>query len=320
MEKGFRIRQTLLLLTAALILTTLPFVVSAQDKQKTEKTGAPIVEDDEVISVDTNLIVANAVVTDARGNYLSGLRQKDFEVFEDGKSQQIEVFGAENTPFAAVVLLDTSGSMETRMSVARSAAIKFLDGLRSEDVAAIYNFDSKVKLVQEFSSSRDLPFNAFDLKARGMTVLNDAIATAAAALATRQEKRRAIIVLSDGADTQSKLNGGKALQAALRANAVVYTVDMSALDGTNDRARMQSIGALKNFAEKSGGRFVAVAGGAEMRDAFRQIIEELGVQYTIGYQSTNPARDGKWRAIEIKVNSKSAVNIRARKGYNAAKQ
>lgn len=323
MKKTRLMRQTFLSLAATLILTTLPFVVSAQNKKTdkiAEKSGAPTVEDDEVISIDTNLIVANAVVTDAQGNYLSGLRQKDFQVFENGKLQQIEVFAAENSAFAAVILLDTSGSMETRMSVARSAAIKFLDGLRGDDVAALYNFDSKVELVQEFSQSRDLPFNAFDLKARGMTVLNDAIATAANALATRPEKRRAIIVLSDGADTQSKLNGGKALQAALRANAVIYTVDMSALDGANDRARMQSIGALKNFAEKSGGRFVAVAGGAEMRDAFRQIIEELGAQYTLGYQSTNSTRDGKWRAIEIKINSKSAANIRARKGYNAAKQ
>lgn len=308
-------QRIFLFLTATLLFAALPFAISAQ-----KKSDGKTLNDDEAITVDTNLIVVNAVVTDVAGNYVPNLRQKDFQVFEDGKPQRIEMFGAETTPFAAVILLDTSGSMESRMAVARSAAIKFLDGLRGDDAAAIYNFDSKIKLVQEFSASRDLPFSAFDLKADGMTVLNDAVAEAAKILAKRDEKRRAIIVLSDGADTNSKLSAGKALQAALAADAVIYTVDMSAMDGDHGKARMQSVGALKNFAEKSGGRFVAVAGGAEMRDAFKKIIEELGVQYTIGYQSSNQARDGKWRAIEIKVNSKNAVNTRARKGYNAPKQ
>lgn len=306
----FSLRQILFLLTATLIISALPFSLFAQDKT----------DDDEVLKIDSALVVINAVVVDADGNYVSGLKQKDFQIFEDGKSQAVDTFGAEETPFAAVVLLDTSGSMDTRMAVARSAAIKFLDGLRTDDVAAVYNFDSKVKLVQDFSASRDLAPTAFDLKADGMTVLNDSIVEAAKVLAQQPEKRRAIIVLSDGADTMSKASQDKALKAALAANAVIYTVDMSALDGGQSKARAQSVGALKSFAEKSGGRFVAVAGGAQMRDAFKQIVTELGAQYTLGYQPTNTAQDGKWRTIEVKLNnSKTVLIVRARKGYNAPK-
>lgn len=301
-------RQIFFLFAAVLIISALPFVSAAQD------------DDDDVIKVDTNLVVINAVVTDAQGNNVSGLRQKDFQIFEDGKAQTIDIFGAEETPFAAVVLMDTSGSMETRMAVARSAAIKFLDGLRGEDIAAVYNFDSKVKLVQEFSASRDLSPMAYELKADGWTVLNDAIIEAAQILSKREERRRAIIVLSDGADTKSKASQDKALKAALAANAIIYTIDMSALDGGYSKERTQSIGALKNFAEKSGGRFVSVAGGAEMRDAFKQIVTELGAQYTIGYQPVNTTPDGKWRAIEVKLNnSNTTLKVRARKGYNAPK-
>lgn len=299
-------------LAAVLIISALPFLSAAQET------------DEEIIKVDTNLVVLNAVVTDAKGDFTTGLRQKDFQIFEDGKPMQIETFGAEETPFAAVVLFDTSGSMETRISVARSAAIKFLDGLRGEDVAAVYNFDSKVRLVQEFSASRDLLPAGYELKASGMTVLNDAIVEAAKILSQRAETRRAIIVLSDGSDTQSKASGDKALKAALAAGATIYTVDMSDFD--KDRMsqsakmqRVQSIGALKSFAEKSGGRFVAVAGGAEMREAFKQIVAELGASYTIGYQTTNTARDGKWRTIEVKVN-RPALQTRARKGYNSPKE
>jgi Ca-activated chloride channel family protein len=275
-------------------------------------------EDDEPIKVESPLVVINATITDAKGKPAAGLKQTQFQVFEDGKEQEIEFFEAEKTPFAAVILLDSSGSMEQRVSLARSAAIQFLDRLRIDDMTAIYNFDSKISLVQDFSNSRDIYEGVFDIKANGMTVLNDAIIKASEELSKRPEKRRAIIVLSDGADTISKHSSDKALKAALAVNATIYTVDMSALNAGNSRERIQNQGVLKNFADKSGGKFIATPGGVAMRDAFKNIVEELGVQYTLGYQPSNTARDGKWRAIEVKT-SKPDLNIRTRKGYNAPK-
>ncbi len=274
--------------------------------------------DDEVISVDASIVVLNAAITDSLGKAVPGLKQSQFSVFEDGVEQAIESFGSEITPFAAVILLDTSGSMEERVSLARSAAIQFLDGMRITDEAAIYNFDSKVQLVQDFSNSRDLREQAFDLKANGMTALNDAIVFAAKALSARGEKRKAMIVLSDGADTNSKASSDKALGAVLAAGITVYTIDMSTID-TPGKERMQNQGVLKNFAEKSGGRFIAVPGGVAMRNAFTQIVAELGEQYTIAYSPANTKKDGKWRSIELRV-SRSNLTIRTRKGYNAPKK
>jgi Ca-activated chloride channel family protein len=273
--------------------------------------------DDEVISIDSSIVVLNAAITDASGRWVGGLGREQFRVFEDGIEQEIKSFEAEETPFAAVVLLDTSGSMEERVTLARAAAIQFLAGLRKDDFAAIYNFDSKVEMVQDFSNSRDIREQAFDLKANGMTVLNDAVFKAAEVLSKRPEKRRAIIVLSDGADTMSRTSDGKALKAALAVNAVVYTVDMSAID-TTGKDRIQNQGVLKNFAEKTGGKFVATPGGVAMRDAFRRIVAELGEQYTIAYSPANTNKDGKWRAIELRV-SRPNLTIRTRKGYNAPK-
>jgi Ca-activated chloride channel family protein len=276
------------------------------------------IDDDEPIQVDTSLVVINATITDANGKPVGGLKQNQLQIFEDGKEQKIEFFETEKTPFAAVILLDSSGSMEQRVSLARSAAIQFLDRLRPDDVTAIYNFDSKISLVQEFSNTRDIYEGVFDIKANGMTVLNDAIFKAAEELGKRSEKRRAIIVLSDGADTKSARSADKALKAALAVNATIYTVDMSSID-FNGKARMQNQGVLKNFAEKSGGKFIATPGGVAMREAFKNIVDELGIQYTLGYQTTNSAKDGKWRAIELKT-SKTGVNIRTRKGYHAPKK
>ncbi len=273
--------------------------------------------DDDEISVESSLVVLNALVTDKNGKTLRGLKKNEFKVFEDGQEQTLDFFEAQESPFAAVILMDTSGSMEQRVSLARSAAINFLDGLRSDDKAAIYNFDSKVSLVQGFSNSRDITEKAFDLKADGMTVLNDAIYQAALELEKRPEKRRAIIILSDGADTKSERSNGKALKAALKANATIYTVDMSAVVG-NGRDRMQNQGVLKNFSEKTGGKFVATPGGIELRNAFKNIVEELGNQYTFGYEPENTKKDGKWHSVEVKI-SRPNLNIRTREGYNAAK-
>lgn len=275
-------------------------------------------KDDDVISVDSSIVVMNAAVTDNSGKSVGGLTRIQFRVFEDGVEQEIVTFETEETPFAAVILLDTSGSMEQRVALARSAAIQFLDGLRTGDSTAIFNFDSRVEMVQDFSNSRDMREQAFDLKAGGMTVLNDAIYKAAEVLSKRPEKRRAIIVLSDGADTMSKASADKALKAALAINATIYAVDMSSLDlKPSDRA--QNKGALTNFADQTGGRYVATPGGVAMRDAFKRIVSELGEQYTIAYSPSNVKKDGKWRAIELRI-SRPNLTIRTRKGYNAPKK
>src|SRR4029079_5157364 len=106
-----------------------------------------VAQDDDVIRTNTDLVVLNVTVTDKAGQYIKGLKLTDFKVFEEGVEVQTDMianFSVQESPYAAVVLLDSSGSMEARFSLARSAAIRFLDGLRPEDVAAVYRFDSKV--------------------------------------------------------------------------------------------------------------------------------------------------------------------------------
>jgi Ca-activated chloride channel family protein len=277
-------------------------------------------QDDEVVRVNTDLVVLNITVTDAAGQYVPGLKLSDFKVFEDGKevpAQLISSFSIQESPYASVVLLDTSGSMEVRLSLARSAAIRFLDRLREEDVAAVYKFDSKVERVQEFSTGRDLAPMAFGLHAKGMTRLNDAIVDAVKALADRQELRKAIVILSDGMDNSSKASSDKAIESALAIGATIYAVDMSATgDGSHN---LQSAAVLKNFAEKSGGRFVGTPGGPALREAFANIADELAHQYTIAYRPLNQTRDGKWRKLEVRV-SRPEVSVRTRKAYRAPKR
>jgi Ca-activated chloride channel family protein len=150
-----------------------------------------------------------------------------------------------------------------------------------------------------------------------MTTMNDAIVEAAKALVNRPEARKAIVVLSDGVDTYSKASPGKALESALAVGASIYAVDMSATDGNGPRTN-QNAAILKSLAEKTGGRFIATPGGPALRDAFASIAQELGQQYTIAYRPLNDARDGKWRALEVKL-KREDLTLRTRKGYRAPK-
>jgi Ca-activated chloride channel family protein len=279
-----------------------------------------VAQDDDVIRTNTDLVVLNVTVTDKVGQYVKGLKAPDFKVYEDGVEVALDMmagFSVQESPYAAVVLLDSSGSMEARFSLARSAAIRFLDGLRPEDVAAVYRFDSKVERVQEFSGGRDLAPIAYAIRAKGMTTLNDAIVEAAKTLAERPEARKAIIVLSDGMDTYSKATSDKAVESALAVGASIFAVDMSSIE-VGGSGKRESATSLKGFAEKTGGRFIATPGGPALRDAFTGIADELGHQYTISYHPLNKKRDGKWRNLEVKVKREN-VEVRTRKGYRGLK-
>jgi Ca-activated chloride channel family protein len=301
------------LLVLSLLLASLPLNSFNRAAAQTQRPDM----DEDVVRVESELVVLNVTVTDKAGHYVHKLSRPDFKVFEDGREQQITLFSFEATPFAAAILLDTSGSMESRVTLARAAAIRFLEGLREDDVASVYHFDTEVEQLQDYSPSRDLPPVAYDLNSKGMTTLNDAVLRAAKDLAKRTEKRRAIIILSDGFDTKSGSTPDKALNAALAANVSIYTVDM--MDPTAQAVdKMRAAGALKFFSNKSGGRYVSTPGGQALDTAFGEILDELSNQYTLGYRPANRTRDGRWRSIELKL-SRPDLKTRTRDGYHAPK-
>jgi Ca-activated chloride channel family protein len=148
-----------------------------------------------------------------------------------------------------------------------------------------------------------------------MTALHKAVFRAAEDLALRPEKRRAIVLLSDGFDASSGTSADQALERALTAGVTIYTVNMATLE---QRRRFGLVGGatLQNFASKSGGRYLTTPGGSSLREAFAAIVEELSNQYTISYRPTNRARDGRWRSIVVKP-SVPQITVRTRQGYRA---
>ena len=273
----------------------------------------------QIVSVDTTDVVLHLTVTDGNGRFAGKLKADDFEVLEDRVPQHIVSLSTNELPFAAAILLDTSGSMESKMSLARAACTGFVEGIRDGDVFAIYGFGgTKVKLLQDFTEVRDAGFALWDEDARGMTPLYDGIVEASLALGKRKERRKAILLVSDGADTQSKASFDKALRQAMAFDISIYCVDLT--DPTLNRTNASNPGgeAMKNFSLKTGGRFFRTPGGASLKAAFIDTVEELRNQYTLSYEPSNEKRDGKWRSIEVRPRRLN-VNVRTRQGYFAKK-
>src|SRR5262245_49748958 len=300
----------LLLLASSLVLTS----SDAREQDPQEPAGQG-----ETISLETNLVVVNVTVTDANDRYVSGLKPDDFKIFEDNTQQKISSFGLEETAFAATIMLDISGSMEHKITLTRASCTYFVDRIREGDTFSIYSFGgSKVTMYQDFTEIRDIPDKLWDLRAQGSTPLYDAIVTGSDALIKRPEKRRAILIVSDGADTNSRASVDQALRKAAAAQVAIYGVDMSdPLVGASSRNTGAEV--LKMLANKTGGRFFRVPGGSQLRDSFVQTVEELRNQYTLTYDSSNERFDGRWRSIEVRV-ARPQLNIRARQGYYARKK
>jgi len=272
--------------------------------------------EESTLGVETSLVVVNVTIRDRNRLYVPGLTQRNFTILEEKVRQEILSFEDEVNPFAGVILLDASGSMESKLSLVRSACASFVDRLGEGDAFAIYSFgDSKVRLLQDFTEIRDIPDAVWDLRAKGMTTLYDAIVTAAGALDRRPERRRAILIVSDGADTQSQASLDQAIRRAVEAQVVVYAVDLS--DGVGDGSR-SGAGVLRSLTAKTGGRFFTSPGGSRLREAFEQTIDELRHLYTLTYSPANDRRDGRWRTIEVRVD-RPDLDIRTREGYWARK-
>ncbi len=306
----------------AVIGLALSFAVQAQQQQAQQEQQKQKPEEaaQDVISVETNQVLLNATVTDLSDKFVRGLRRQHFRLFEDKQEQRIVGFGVEESPFAAAILLDCSGSMEQKMTLARAACTSFVDGIREGDQFAIYSFSgTKVKQLQPFGEVRDVGDFVWDLRADGMTPMYDAIVKAADDLKERSEKRRAILLVSDGGDSTSRASLDEAVRRASAANVTIYCVDLSDRGVFHVTPRDNGAEIMKTLAAKTGGRFYTTPAGRELKDAFAQTVEELRNQYTLAYEPTNEKKDGKWRTIEVQL-TKPEYKVRARQGYYAPKE
>lgn len=259
-------------------------------------------------------VVLTASVTDGDDRFISGLSKEDFSIFEDDKPQTISEFGIESRPITMAILVDTSGSMREEISEVQEAASSFVETLRPEDRALIIDFDENVYLLQDLTSTTtDLHEAIMGIDAEGGTALYDAIYASYRKM-RGIEGRKTIVLLTDGADTNSRFSYQKVLEYTRTHDVVIYTIGLGAtvLD-------VGIRGSLKQLADDTGGRSYFPNSAADLADVYQQIATDLRSQYYLTYSPTNKKTDGSWRTIKLKTTAKGA-RVKTRRGYYAVKQ
>ena len=254
-----------------------------------------------------------------RGNRpVLDLRMEDFLVFEDRRPQKIEYFSrmteGSEVPLTIALLIDTSGSVRSRLEYEKVTAAEFLRGVlrKRKDQALIIQFDAEVRLVQDYTDSPETLIEAMEsLVAGNSTALYDAIYLAVEEKLKMEAGRKIIVVITDGDDTSSRLDKKEAIEAAQKSDVLIYGIGVRSPEfGAN-------FGVLKKFAEETGGGFFSPrAKIAEIQSAFKAIGEDLKGQYSLAYTSDNRKKDGTFRSVEVRCKV-GGIRVRARKGYYA---
>ena len=269
-----------------------------------------------------DVVSLNITVTDLDRGFVTDLQQDNFAVYEDGVRQHVNFFTRTQLPIALALLLDTSASMDEEMATAQEAAIGFSQRLRREDLAEVIDFDSRVEILQGFTDDvEELESAIRRTSAGGSTSLYNALYISLkdlskAPLREVDVRREAIIVLSDGEDTSSLVSFDEVLELAKRSETIIYSIG---LQSENSRARTgfrEADFVLRQLAQETGGRAFFPDDISELSEIYRQISDELSSQYSVGYISTNPLRNGQWRRIVVQVD-RDAAAARMKQGYYA---
>jgi Ca-activated chloride channel homolog len=274
---------------------------------------------DAEIKLDVNRVNMLFTVSDKKGRFVTDLTKADFEVTEEKRPQQIVEFVAESDlPLRLAVLVDTSNSIRERFRFQQEAAVEFINSvMRPQDKAVVVSFDSGPELVADLTSSTEKLAKAIrDLRPGGGTALYDAIFYACRDKLQqdqpRHKFRRALIVLSDGEDTQSRQTRDQALEMAQKADVVVYAISTNITGMQSDGDKV-----LKYLTTEAGGLTFFPFKVQDLAQSFENIANELRHQYNLLYRPEPAKTDGLFHPVTIKVKSRKDLIVRARRGYYA---
>jgi Ca-activated chloride channel family protein len=280
----------------------------------------------QVFRSGTDTVLLSVTVSDSKNHPITGLQQSDFQVFEDGVPQVISVFARDPQPIALSLLLDSSTSMDQKLSVAQEAATNFARRLGPRDAAQVIDFNTETQIRQTFTNDVAALDRAIrQIHAGGSTSLYDAIYIALTELGRMQKdtpaetiRRQAIILLSDGQDTSSLKTYDDVADLAKRSSVAIYAIGLQDKDSAaGPRGFNEAEFALRTLAQATGGRAFFLKDLGQLGGIYVQIADELANQYVIGYVSKNQAQDGAWRQVSVRV-SRPETTARTKTGYFAS--
>ncbi len=279
----------------------------------------------EVIKMSTEQVIINITVKDPKGKYITGLDKRAFKLMEDGDKQEISDFQNEDAPLAVAVVIDTSGStLATDLSRINKSVLDLANRLDPDDVLSIYTFgEGGAQQIRDFTSSvSDLKPLLKQLRGQGDSPMYDAVLRATLDLKKRPERRRVLVLISDGADTTSQKTLHEAGRDTFLAGVAIYAIDLVNSKGEAKRSPERQAGAtaLRQLSEETGGKYITANGGffttsrGQLKKIFTDLIDELHKQYTIAYESSNSRSAGRWRTIRVNL-EQADLSARTRLGY-----
>jgi Ca-activated chloride channel homolog len=308
-------RVGLLLALAAITAASFTTVLARQQQPVSPSTSGPI-------RAQVTRVNMLFTVTDKHGRFVTDLGKDDFQVFENKKPQSILEFTSEtNLPLRLAILIDTSNSIRDRFRFQQEAATNFVNSvMREQDKATVVSFDSAAELVTDLTNDTNKLENGIrDLRPGGGTALYDAVYFACKEKLIRDQPlykfRRAMVILSDGEDNDSRYSRDQALEMAQRADTVIYTVstNISHIETEGDKV-------MRYFAEQTGGVSFFPFQAKDLNQSFENIANELRHQYNLFYRPEPSKTDGQFHEVQIKVRGRKDLIVRARKGYYARRE
>jgi Ca-activated chloride channel family protein len=285
------------------VVATMPDGGRLVDNMRTKDVGYT-----ERVRADAVLV---PVIVTERGQFVRGLKQQDFQVFEDGVAQPIASMVSEDAPLDLVLAIDISGSMEHALGDVKAAVKQLLSKLRPGDAATLVGFNDTMFIAAEREQDQRTREEAVELLSSwGGTALYDAT-VGALDLVSRAWGRKGVVIFSDGDDRNSLTQRDAAMARVQASDAMLYTIGFG---GGAAVPRLRT--SLESYARATGGRAFFPRHPNELNGAFDEIVAELANQYVLSYSSTNPKQDSRWRNIKVQVR-KGKYDIRARRGYRA---
>jgi Ca-activated chloride channel family protein len=280
---------------------------------------------------EVDLVSLNVTLTNQKDQLVSGLTANDFAVFEDGVQQELAFFSSARLPMDVAILLDTSSSMAGIMSVAQNAAIGLVEKAQPTDRVSVTEFNDRANII--FPLGGDLGAATQAIRAtwpRGSTALYNGLYLAMTEMirsrrGSRDVRKQAVVVLSDGQDTSSLVQYDDVMALARESGTVLYTIlllnpfEARQLNDFKNRQFSQPFFVMRSFAEATGGLAYVTTNANELQGIYGRIASELAQQYTLGYVSTNGKRDGGFRRVVVRVIDHPGVQARTRTGYQAPK-
>ena len=273
---------------------------------------------------DTTLVLIPVVVTDPMNRFVLGLEKKDFHLFEDGTEQTITHLSNEDAPLSVGLVFDSSGSMSDKLQTSRQAAFRFLTTMNAEDEVFLVQFSDHAQLVAPFTShTEEIQSKLEGIEPGGLTAMLDGAQMALAEMQKAKNPRKAIVIISDGGDNNSRYTVAQVESLVREADVQIYAMGVFEPSIVIPGLTAEEVSGprlLSEIAEQTGGRAFSASDPKDLPNVAVRIGIELRNQYVLAYSPKNQKRDGKYRRVEVKVNKPAGladIKVHSRLGYYA---